>query len=134
MKKFLILFSCIMLFFAASTVPLLAQGVEPPEIEVVMGFGSFAALIALIATVTPFITGVIGKFTSKGWVMQVSAWVIALILTLIGWFANIGFLAGEPILTVIATGVGAGLISNGIFDIKIVEEILKFFGLVKKKE
>ena len=56
---------------------------------------------------------------------QVVAWIIAILLLVIGNLVNMGFMAELTWLHTIVYGIAAGFISNGIFDLETVKAILR---------
>ena len=129
MKKFFLLtfmlFVALFLFIPVA----FAQDVGDPVEVLTMGFGSFAAMVAII----PFVTQLIKKAipNAPSLVFQVISWGIGFVLALIGWYFNLGFLAGIEWYIALLYGLGAGLISNGIFDTGIINAIFGFF--IKKE-
>ena len=119
----------VMLFLALFLAPimlLVAQDVEPPEtlVDVISnleGFmGSLLGLSFLSVWVTASVNGLL-KFTDAV-VRQLVSWLTPIVLALaLGTAMNIGFLAEEPFYTAILYGLGAGLVSNGVFDIAFVK-------------
>ena len=124
MKK--VVFLLCVIFAAFLFIPAFAQDVGDPGAGAVgMGFGSLAAMVAII----PFVTEIIKKGIPNAppLVFQIISWVIGFILALIGWHFKIGFLAGTEWYIALLYGLGAGLIANGIFDTGIINGIFGFF-------
>ena len=130
MKKFILFLSLIFL-------PLLAFGIEPavPDswAEVISNFNTWFATLGGIAAVTVFVAGAVIKLlhVEQKWIKQGIAWLIAIILVVLGNLFNFGFSADFPWLTTIAYGFAAGLVANGIFDIEVVKSILEYLTLKK---
>ena len=118
-----------MLFAALVCIPVIAQDVSysPPGVE--MGFGTFAALVAII----PFVVELFKKIPGvSGLVIQIVSWITGIALCLAGWKFHLGFLSGVQWYVAVLYGVGAGLVANGIFDTGLINWILGIFG--KKNE
>jgi len=87
-------------------------------------FASLASLPPLVVITIEFIKSKWAKVT--GGVAQLFSWLVSIALTFAGWGLNIGMYAEiTEWYYVLATGVGLGFVSNGIFDIKIVQTILQ---------
>jgi len=122
----------------------IAQAVDPPTdvVDLVVNFNTLIGSTAGYVAISLFLTGLINGWMKlvKPWLKQVVSWLVPIVLViLVSLIFKVGFLAGKPILTVIAYGLGAGLVSNGIFDIVIVNTVVnwvveKLGGLVKPKE
>ena len=63
------------------------------------------------------------KITTK-WLKRVISWLIPISILVIGNLLNYGFMAEFTWYATIAYGFGAGLVSNGIFDIELVQKLL----------
>ena len=70
---------------------------------------------------------------TKSWVRQVISWLVPIALMVAGNLANLGFMAEFTWLMTFAYGLGAGLVSNGIFDIGVVQSLLVLLGLKEKE-
>jgi len=134
MKKLIFVFALLII----PAMLLLGQVVDPPEswTDVFMNpfqwFGSLAAIAALTAFLASFLNGIL-NVTSKI-VKQLISWAVAIILLVGSDLLNVGYAADFPLLLAAAHGLGAGLISNGIFDIPIIKAILDFIESLFKKE
>lgn len=123
MKK-LFLIGFLMVLF----VPIFAQDPEVPGdwYEVVenfrVWFGTFAGIVALGTFVAGFFNGLF-KLTN-GFARQFSAWVVCILLAVIGNLINLGFLAEAGWLMTVIYGLGAGLAANGLFDTPLVYAII----------
>jgi len=129
----------ILLLMVPFSIPLIAQEVIPPEswAEVFMNplqwFVDIGAIAALTAFVAAFLNGLLN--VTKKIVKQLISWLVAIVLLIGSDLLNIGYAADFPILLAAVHGVGAGLISNGLFDVPIVKAILAFIeNLFKKNE
>ena len=122
---------------------LIAQVVDPPTdvVDLVVNFNTFVGSLAGYAAVAIFLTGLINGWSklTKSWMKQVVSWVVPVILVVVvSLLLKAGFLAGESFIKILIFGLGAGLVSNGIFDIGFVNTIvnwvvLKVGGVVKKE-
>ena len=70
----------------------------------------------------------------KSWVRQVISWLVPIALMVVGNLLNLGFMSEFTWLMTVAYGLGAGLISNGIYDVAGVQTLLALIGLSEKKE
>lgn len=94
-------------------------------------FGTFAAFVAGVTTLTQFCKNLF-KIEKKGWKIA-TAYIIAVLGALVGFYFQVGFLANYGAIVtwqgwVMAalTGAGAGTAACGFYDIKKVEEIVKW--------
>jgi len=89
----------------------------------------WASATALGAVATMIAGAVNGKFNpNKVW-RQVIAWIISAGLTVGGYFLGIVSVAEPVWLTLTATGLVVGFVSNGIYDIPFMKSfIYKVFG------
>ena len=122
---------------------LIAQAIEPPTdvVDLVVRFDTFVASLAGYAAVAIFLTGLINGWSkiTKSWMKQAISWVVPVLLVIVvSFLLKAGFLAGENFVKVLIFGLGAGLVSNGIFDISFVNiavnwVVEKVGGVVKKE-
>jgi len=85
-------------------------------------FGSFAALCAVI----PFLVEIIkSAVTLSGLAKQIVSWALGLVISMALWYFNFGFVAGVSWWLAAIYGVGAGLVSNGIFDTGMITKIVE---------
>jgi len=139
MKKLFFLFTILIipLVLLAQEVP----GLEiPDDVWTVLGDPSYwLGSLVLMAGVAVMLTQLIVRLWGnewKKWVKQVVSWVISVAIALASnYVLNKGFLAEETFLMTALTGLGVGLVSNGIFDAAFVKAILEFIKLkLPKKE
>ena len=96
-------------------------------------FVSLAAIVPLAVLVTEFLKVKLKIETT--WVKQVTAWVVSVVLCLLGMWLNLGILAHVTITQAIVYGIATGLVANGIFDITVVQTLLNLLlGFLKPKE
>lgn len=120
---------------------LFAQGVEGTELAVpqldLMGmFTTFGALVAaipiLVETLRKLLTNTGGKLTqTEKLILQITSWVIGILLAFFGWYFGLGFLTGLPWYYVLMYGIGASLAANGVADTKLIKALFALF--LKKK-
>ena len=144
MKTTQIMKGSLVLLFLVLMIKMVAQVVDPPTdvVDLVVRFDTFIASLAGYAAVAIFLTGLINGWSkiTKSWMKQVVSWVVPVVLVVIvSLILKAGFLAGESFPKILVFGVGAGLVSNGIFDIAFVNVgvnwlVEKLGGLVKKDE
>lgn len=92
--------------------------------DIVSCFETFAAVVALIPVVTEGIKSLIKK-ELPSWANQLISWIVALLIALFGQFFNLGVFADVNWWQSLIIGIFAGLASNGIWDINIVQQLLK---------
>ncbi len=122
---------------------LVAQVVDPPTdiVDLVVNFDVFVGSLAGYAAVSIFLTGLLNGWfkITKSWVKQIVSWAVPVVLVaVISLLLKAGFLAGESFIKVLVFGAGAGLVSNGIFDIAFVNTMVNWVvtkvGGITKKE
>lgn len=87
-------------------------------------FVSLAAMSAAVIPVTEFIKRLLKS--SGGWTKFLS-WIAATAISFVGWWLNLGILEGLSVIWVFIYGIAAGLVANSVFDIGIVEAIIRVF-------
>lgn len=88
-------------------------------------FGSLALLAGLATIITGYVnTHALSK--ASGTIKQIVSWVVAVALAFVGQAKGLGIVADTDTLFTVINGVAIGLVSNGIFDITIVQSILEF--------
>ena len=130
MKKLMFLLILMLL-----SIPVIAQIIEPPAnwLDLFANINKWLGSLAGIAAVTVFLAAAINTLLkTKGFMKQLVAWLIAIILLAIGNLVNMGFMAELSWLNTIIYGVAAGFLSNGIFDLPLILSILKALGIDKK--
>ena len=136
MKK-LLLFLCAALAFVTTPVVLFAQETVNSVVTTVVETGfsnyfiSLAALVPLVVLIAAFINK---KLNLSGFLKQLVAWVISILLCFVGWYFNLGMFAGLVWWVVLIYGFAVGLAANGFFDIGLIQAILKGLKLEKKNE
>jgi len=124
MKKMILFFMLIL----GSAVIFAQELPAPPDSwgDIIMNpekwFLSFGAISLLTAFLAAFLNGAL-KVT-KNFVKQLVAWIVAIILVVGSDLLNFGYAAQFPILLAVIHGFGAGLASNGVFDIPIIKGVL----------
>ena len=123
------------LFLMLLSIPIIAQVIEPPVgwLDLFAGIDKWLGSLAGIAAVTVFLAAAVNTLLkTKGFVKQLVAWIIAIILLVIGNLVNMGFMAELSWLNTIIYGIAAGFLANGIFDMPLILSILKALGIEKK--
>ena len=119
-------------------VVLFAQEPEPPSdwLDLLANMDVWFGTLAGFGAVTVFLSSVVNKLLKieKSWVKQVLAWVVAVVLCVVGNLINFGLLADATWLQTVVYGLGAGLVANGIFDVSVVRLILQYLKLEVKKD
>jgi len=128
----------LMMFFALMFVlilPTFGQAVDPPTnwLELFANINVWLGSLAGVAAVTVFLAAFLNTlFKTAGFMKQIVAWLVALVLIIVGNLVNIGFMAELSWLNTIIYGVAAGLVANGFFDIELVKMILRALGIEKE--
>jgi hypothetical protein len=135
MKK-MILFLALLL---ALPLVIFAQDPTPPTGwgDVIMNPAKWFVDIGAVAILTAFIAAFFNGFLAitKKFPRQLIAWAVAIILLVVSDLINFGYAAEFPILLAVMHGFGAGLISNGVFNVPVVKGILTAIeGWFPKKE
>ena len=91
---------------------------------------NFWATAALLGSMSTAIAGAInGKLNPNKIWRQVIAWIVAIALTVGGYFLGFVQLANPVWLTMTATGLIVGLVSNGVYDIPFIQSFIqRIFG------
>jgi len=92
-------------------------------------FASISALAGLVIIITAFVNKILKA--PKPFVKQLVSWLIAIALSLLGWWLKLGLFIGIEWYIAIIYGFACGLVANGIFDITIVKGFLSLFKLLK---
>lgn len=109
------------------------------EINFAEFFGTLAGFSAGVVVLTQFINTLF-KVQKSGWKQAIS-WITAIVACVVGFLIHAGMFADYGALNewqgwvkTIITGLAAGLISNGIYDIEPVRIIVEWiFSFIKKK-
>lgn len=104
--------------FAASQVGEKVFGVDGIEGY----FISLAALAAAVVPATEFIKRILKS--SGNWTKYLS-WIVSIGLAFAGWYFEFGVLADLDIIWVVVYGVAAGMVSNAVFDLEMMQGILR---------
>ena len=126
MKKF---FAVLMLSFVCLTltIPAIAQATDPADpIDIPGYFTSLATVAGLGLVLTALITK---KMAVSSTVKQIISWVICIALSFVGYYFAVGMFVGINVVWTIILGFAAGLLSNGTYDIAIIQGILEFLKL-----
>ncbi len=123
----------IMMF--ALVLPTFGQSVEPPTdwLNLFANINVWLGSLAGIAAVTVFLAAEVNKLLKlEGFWKQLMAWIVAILLMVVGNLVNLGFMAELDWLHTIVYGIAAGFISNGIFDLETVKAILRALKIEKE--
>lgn len=124
------------IFITLGTAAAIAQQTELPTITIPDGrFENFFLSLAAVVPLVTFLTALFNRFIriSAGWAKQTVSWIIALAVSISGWYLNFGIFDALTIYGAILYGFGAGLAANGFFDIKIIQAILEAIRLQPRK-
>jgi len=124
MKKLFMLF---VLMFAL-ILPSFGQDVNPPTnwLELFANINVWLGSLAGVAAVTVFLAAFVNTLLkTSGFIKQLVAWIIAILLLVVGNLVNMGFMAELTWLNTIIYGVAAGFVANGIFDVEFVKTVLR---------
>lgn len=119
-----------MLFVLLLFIPvaLFGQDVEPPAnwLDLFANINVWLGTLAGVAAVTVFLAAAVNTLLKvAGFWKQVVAWVISILLLVIGNLVNMGFMAELTWLNTLIYGVAAGFVANGIFDIEFIKMVLQ---------
>jgi hypothetical protein len=94
--------------------------------EIMALINTLLILASLVMIGSEYIT----KYTKvSGSLAQIQAWIIAVLLGIFCAWLNFGIFDGVDTKGGVLYGILIGLISNGIFDIKLIKELLIKIGL-----
>lgn len=117
----------LMFTFALIPVALLAQGAAPgPPGEYGEIFLSITALAGAIPFITEFLKSQFNITNSL--TIQIVSGIVGIGLSFAGYWFQLGMFVGIGIWGTILIGIGAALISNGVFDTGLITFILKLLG------
>ena len=125
-----------LIMLIAFTIPAIAQEVEPPTnwLDLFANINVWLGSLAGIAAVTVFLAAALNSLLkTSGFVKQLVAWIIAIILLVAGNLINLGFMAELNWLHTLAYGIAAGFVANGIFDIELIKRLLEAIGIEPKE-
>ena len=133
MMKKLMMFLIVLIAF---TIPAIAQEVEPPTnwLDLFANINVWLGSLAGVAAVTVFLAGAVNTLLkTTGFIKQLIAWIIAIILLVVGNLINMGFMAELTWLNTIVYGVAAGFLANGIFDLGFIQLVLQALKIIPKE-
>lgn len=112
--------------------PLLAQAVgeqvEVPEITLEIFF-SIPALVAFVLAATAIIKK---SLITSGGATQYISWAVSILASGIGYYLDAGIFMNMAWYYILIYGFAVGLISNGLFDWKLIKQLLLLFKLYNK--
>lgn len=130
MKKLLSLITVLMVVLGCS-----AQGIEEPSVVSLQGFEEYFASLAALAGLVVVITGYaiqLFKQPPTKLIKQLISWGVSLLISLVGWLFQWGIFTGAEWYSIFAYGLAAGLVANGIFDVKMVQLALSWLKISNK--
>lgn len=84
--------------------------------------GGFAvAVMAVVGAVKKLLPSI------RGIAVQITSWVVAIVLSLLLWWLNAGMFAGLSWYIALLYGLGGALIANGLADVGIIQWIIELF-------
>ena len=125
MKKLILFLGICLMFF---TLPVLAA-VETAA-DAGIGIEKYFITLAVMAGIVPVMTQFILSYVHTKF-DQVASWVVALLLSTVGWIFQLGIFESMQWYWILIYGMSAGLAANGIFDIPFIQAIL---GLIQKRK
>ena len=136
MKKVIAFFFVFLVLLIAAPV-IMAQTIDPPTsvIDLLANLNVYLASMVGVAAMSTFLGALLnGLFkVTKSFIKQLVVWLVAIAVMVIANAVNIGYGGEFTYWQSLLHGLGAGLVANGIFDIPIVNAIMKFIeGLFNK--
>ena len=121
----------------ALAVPVSAIGAQPDSgppvgvIDLLFDLSTVAGAAAAVLLITGWIKT---AFKLEGMFARWVSWIVAISLSYIGWFLNLGLF--EPVTWPVALvyGFGIGLVANGIFTSEVIKAILAYFNAQVQRE
>ena len=131
MKTFTKILMLMVIMLLPTTLLFAQDGSTEPLFGFDTVFTTFVALVASIPVVVEFLKTMFKvNDQTPSWVVQLLSWVTGLIMTIFGWYFNLGFLSEVTWYWALAYGFGASLAANGVADTQIIQWI---FSLFRKK-
>jgi hypothetical protein len=93
-------------------------------------FGSLAAVAGVVMTLSGWAKTYVIKV--DGFKAQLLTWLISIGVAFLGQWQNLGIFANADILTTVLSGVGVGLVANGLYSIEGVQNLLSLLKARKK--
>jgi len=97
----------------------------PPGIDLSL---FWVSIISLTAIVMPLSGWIISLIKLDGAASRFVSWAVAILLSYTGYWMNFGFWADMGPITTALTGLGMGLVSNGVFTMEWVQAVLTAIG------
>lgn len=128
MKTFTKILMLMVIMLLPTTLLFAQDGSTEPLFGFDTVFATFVALVASIPVVVEFLKKLF-RVTSEtpNWIVQLLSWGVGIVMTLFGWYFNLGFLESLTWYWAIIYGFGASLAANGVADTKIIEWIFSLF-------
>lgn len=136
MKKRIAFFLIVVLTIFAAPV-IMAQTIDPPAsiIDLLANLNVYLASMVGVAAMSTFLGALLNGLLKivKPFIKQLVVWLVAIAVMVIANAVNIGYGGEFTYWQSLLHGFGAGLVANGIFDIPVVNAIMKFIeGLFNK--
>lgn len=124
MKKFILL-SLIMMVGFMLPVESFAQSTDPVVNWLSEALGEYFTTLAVFSPFVVVISGYINRvLEARGAAAQVISWIVAVGAGFIASWLNLGIFNDVGVIMTIVTSLAGGLVANGIYDIKLVQQIL----------
>ncbi|RKE02307.1 hypothetical protein [Marinifilum flexuosum] len=133
MKKLICFLMIAFVAFVISPMVAMAETVASAAVEnstsidIASYFATVPGLVSLVIIVTQFLKKLL---KTEGVKTQILSWIIALALSCVGYFLQLGIFVGAAWYWIIIYAAAAGLIANGIATKHVVEAVLN---LIKPK-
>lgn len=125
MKKFIIV-SLMLLAGTFLPVETFAQDLDPVKEWLSESLGQYFTSLAVFSPFVVVVSGWINRVLSaRGAAAQIVSWLIALASGFLASWLGLGVFDDVGTLMTIATSLAGGLVANGIYDIKLVQQILE---------
>lgn len=125
MKTFKIFLAFIFLSFVS--IPIMAQETIDDQLSIETLFASFAGLVAGLPILIEVVKGVVKPTTKL--ITWITSFVTGIIVSMAGWFFNLGFFLNIDWWQALSIGILATLAANGLFDSGFYTWVLQKIGL-----
>ena len=97
---------------------------------------SYFTSLTLLAALATIVSGYVNTHAlsnASSTMKQIASWVVAIGLAFVGSLKGLGIVADTSVLFTALNGLAIGLVSNGIFDVSLVQSVLEFIRAKKAK-